>query len=145
MDRLREKFIWNETQPGLSLTLSCIDSRHKKLPKRLNFCSVKTLLLCFLSPLYCSVFIGKGHKGKAVSLQTWSGPEGSRKLRFSDIMTTAQDGGKIVSLTHRPPRKCSWYSFLLEAELTPGAKGNTLFYIWLRLEGPLCRMLLYMT
>ena len=40
---------------------------------------------------------------KAVPLQTWSGPEGSRKLRFSDCMTTAQDGGKFVSLTHRPP------------------------------------------
>ena len=40
---------------------------------------------------------------KAVPLQAWSGPEGSRKLRFPDFMTTAQDGGKVVSLTHRPP------------------------------------------
>ena len=42
-------------------------------------------------------------KGKAVPLQVWSGPEGSRKLRFPDSMTTAQDGGKVVSLIHRPP------------------------------------------
>ena len=42
-------------------------------------------------------------KGKAVPLQPWSGPEGSRKLRFPDYMTTAQGGGKVVSLTHRPP------------------------------------------
>jgi len=42
-------------------------------------------------------------KGKAISLQAWSGPEGSRKLRFPDFMTTAQDGGKVVSLTHLPP------------------------------------------
>ena len=42
-------------------------------------------------------------KGKAVPLQAWSGPEGSRKLRFPDFMTTAQDDGKVVSLTHRPP------------------------------------------
>ena len=42
-------------------------------------------------------------KGKAVPLQAWSGPEGSRNLRFPDVMTTAQDGGKVVSLTHRPP------------------------------------------
>ena len=42
-------------------------------------------------------------KGKAVPLQAGSGPEGSRKLRFPDFMTTAQDGGKVVSLTHRPP------------------------------------------
>jgi hypothetical protein len=42
-------------------------------------------------------------KSKAVPLQAWSGPEGSRKLRFADYMTMAQDGGKVVSLTHRPP------------------------------------------
>jgi len=42
-------------------------------------------------------------RGKAVPLQAWSGPEASRKLRFPDFMTTAQDGGKVVSLTHRPP------------------------------------------
>jgi len=42
-------------------------------------------------------------KGKAVPLQPWSGPEGPRKLRFPDFMTTAQDGGKVVSLKHRPP------------------------------------------
>jgi len=42
-------------------------------------------------------------KGTAVPLQAWSGSEGSRKLWFPDFMTTAQDGGKVVSLTHRPP------------------------------------------
>jgi len=42
-------------------------------------------------------------KGKAVPLQARSGPEGSRKLRFPDFTTTAQDGGKVVSPTHRPP------------------------------------------
>jgi hypothetical protein len=42
-------------------------------------------------------------KGKAVLLQAWGGPEGSRQLRFPDYVTTAQDGGKVVSLTHRPP------------------------------------------
>ena len=41
--------------------------------------------------------------GKAVPLQAWTGPEGSRKLRFPDYVTTAQDGGKVVSLMHRPP------------------------------------------
>ena len=50
------------------------------------------------SDMYIRVYI----KGKAVPLQAWSGPEGSRKLRFPDFMATAQDGGKIVSLTHRP-------------------------------------------
>jgi len=36
-------------------------------------------------------------------LQAWSGPEGSKKLRFPDFMTTAHDGGKVVNLTHRLP------------------------------------------
>jgi hypothetical protein len=45
---------------------------------------------------------GKG-KGKAVPSQASNDPEGSRKLRFPDFVTTAQDGGKVVSLTHRPP------------------------------------------
>ena len=42
-------------------------------------------------------------KGKSVPLQAWSGPEGSRKLRFPDFMTTAQDGGNFVSLTPLTP------------------------------------------
>jgi hypothetical protein len=42
------------------------------------------------------------NKSKAVPLQAWSGPESSRKLRFLDFMTTAQDGGKVVSLRHWP-------------------------------------------
>ena len=41
-------------------------------------------------------------KGKAVPLQAWSSPEGSRKLLFPDFMTTAQEGSKGVILTHRP-------------------------------------------
>ena len=35
--------------------------------------------------------------GKSVPLQAWSGPEGSRKLRFTDFMTTAHR--KVVRLT----------------------------------------------
>jgi hypothetical protein len=42
-------------------------------------------------------------QSKAIPLQACSGPVGSRNLRFPDFMTTAQDGGKVVSLTHRPP------------------------------------------
>jgi hypothetical protein len=53
--------------------------------------------------------------GKAVPLQAWSGPEGSRKLRFPDFMTTAQDGGKVVTLTHWLP-------------LPPGCTPGTHFY-----------------
>ena len=41
-------------------------------------------------------------KGKSVPLQDRSGPEGSRILRFTDYVTTAQDDGKVVSFTYRP-------------------------------------------
>ena len=42
--------------------------------------------------------------------------------RIPDFMTTAQIGSKVVSLTPAAftLRICSWYSFLLEAESTPG-------------------------
>jgi len=70
----------------------------------------KICMCCWLSPRYwCSYNFYQNVnfvsllKGKLVPLQAWSGPEGSKKLRFSDFMTTAQDGGKVVSLTHRPP------------------------------------------
>jgi len=45
------------------------------------------------TPFLCQ---GKG-KGKAVPLQTWTGPEGSRKLRLPDFVTT-QDGGRLSAL-----------------------------------------------
>ena len=54
------------------------------------------------------------NKGTASPLQAWSGPEGSWKLRFPDFMTTAHEGGKVVSLTHR-------------ASLRPGNTPGTYF------------------
>jgi hypothetical protein len=54
-------------------------------------------------------------KGKAVPLQAWSGPEGSRKLRFPDFIAAAQNAPAAFT-----PRKYTWYSFLLEAESTSG-------------------------
>ena len=58
------------------------------------------LRLCLID-YYIHLF--NGIKDKAVPLQVWSGPEGSRKLRFPDFMTTVHEDGKVVSLTHRPP------------------------------------------
>jgi len=40
-------------------------------------------------------------KSKAIPLEARRGPQGSRKFRFPYFVTTAQDGGKVVSLTHR--------------------------------------------
>jgi len=47
---------------------------------------------------YINVDIFVKDKGKAVPLQTWSGPEGSRKFRLPDFVTTAQNGGRFSSL-----------------------------------------------
>jgi len=42
-------------------------------------------------------------KGKAIPLQAWTGPEGSRRMRLLDFKAMAREGGKVVSPTHRPP------------------------------------------
>jgi hypothetical protein len=59
----------------------------------------------FVEPPPRKKFLGtpldKVTKGKLVPLQVCSGPKDSRKLRFPDFMTTAEDGGKVVSLTPR--------------------------------------------
>ena len=44
------------------------------------------------------VHLPPSSKGKAVPLQAWTGPEGSRKLRFPDYVTKAQDGGRLSAL-----------------------------------------------
>ena len=45
---------------------------------------------------------------------------------------SAHEGGKVVSPSHRPlftPRKYSWYSFMLEAESTPGPQCGQKDYV----------------
>jgi len=56
----------------------------------------------FVRPILLSAASAVLKKGTAFPLEAWSGPERSRTLRFPDFMTTAQDSGKVVSLTHRP-------------------------------------------
>ena len=55
---------------------------------------------------------------KEVPLLAWTGPEGSRRLRLQISGQSAHEDGKVISPTHQPslpPRKYSWYSFLLTA------------------------------
>ena len=47
-------------------------------------------------PLY------KVKNSKITPLQTRCSTDGSRKLRFPDYVTMAQDGSKVVSITRRP-------------------------------------------
>jgi hypothetical protein len=37
-------------------------------------------------------------KGKTVPLQAWTGPQGSRRLRSSDFLTSAHEGGRLSAL-----------------------------------------------
>jgi hypothetical protein len=64
-------------------------------------------------------------RGKAIPVTGRGGPKGcemSRIRHFLDNWLT--DGGEVDSLTRQPaalyPQDDSWYSFLLEAELTQG-------------------------
>ena len=56
-------------------------------------------------------------------LQAWTGPEVSRRLRLPDFKTIgtwrSQDSQRYAPAAFTP-RKYSWYSFLSEAESTPG-------------------------
>ena len=62
--------------------------RPRVVPKAKKSEDIYFLPLCLL---------GKG-KGKANPLQIWTGAKGSKRLRFPDFMTTAQDGGRMPAL-----------------------------------------------
>ena len=62
-------------------------------------------------------------KDKAIPLQAWTGPEGSRRLRLPDfktIVTLSWQGCQPYAPAAFTPMKYSRYSFLLEAVSTPG-------------------------
>jgi hypothetical protein len=84
------------------LDVKAVQSRQWTLMFQRNMTSPS---LCLNWAVYVHILLTQTlkTKGKAVPLQAWSGPEGSRKLRFPDFMTTVQNGGKVVSLMHRSP------------------------------------------
>jgi hypothetical protein len=65
-------------------------------------------------------------KGKALPVTGHGGPHGFETLKIPHFLDNwLIDAGEIVSLRHRPPftpppQEDSWYSFLLEAQSTPG-------------------------
>ena len=89
-------------------SISTIDYRQPK------FIHVDTTyhgyILCIYIYIYIYIYVcvcarTHTHKKRTVKTNPIAGPrylEGSRKLRFPDYVTMTQDGGKVVSLTHRP-------------------------------------------
>jgi hypothetical protein len=61
---------------------------------------------------------------KAIPVTGREGPKGCETSKLPHLLgNRLTDGGKVVSLTRQPrftPQESSWYSFLLEAESTPG-------------------------
>ena len=71
-------------------------------------------------------------KGKAIPLQTWTGPEGSSRLRlprFQDIRHVKVVRSVLRTGRLYPPSKYFWYSFLLGAESTPGPQCGRKDYV----------------
>jgi hypothetical protein len=62
---------------------------------------------------------------KAIPVTDRGGPQGCETSRLSYFLDNRlTDGGEVVSLTRRrpiTPQEDFWYSFLLEAESTPGS------------------------
>ena len=79
-----------------------VDSASKRNEHQEYFLGGKGGRCVGLSTLLCQLSWNMGAL-TSWNLQAWSGPECSKKLRFPDFMTTAQDVNKVVSLTHRPP------------------------------------------
>jgi hypothetical protein len=69
-------------------------------------------------------FKGKGKgKGKAIPLQALTDPKCFKSVRFPDTKTVGtwrSLGCQSHTTAAFTPRKYSWYSFLLEAQSTPG-------------------------
>jgi len=106
--------VWCKSRGLAATMLSCGDKQSKINELQLSShvenswrtcCALTLLWLMYLKKLYQlqRLFRYSNSIKNTVPLQAGSGPEGSRKLRFPDFVTTAQEGGKVVSLTHRPP------------------------------------------
>jgi hypothetical protein len=65
----------------------------------------------------------EGKKGKAIPVIGCEGPEGCETSRVPHYLANQLIDGEVVSLMCLLPfipQKNSWYSFVLEAESTPG-------------------------
>jgi hypothetical protein len=57
-------------------------------------------------------------KGTAISLQAWTGPLGSRRLRLPEFLDNRQGCQPYAPAAFTPQGRYPWYSFLSEAQST---------------------------
>ena len=121
---------------------SAVSVAHRPSPLPVRTANTETLLtpahalfynVCILritEPLHVSAltpssrswhqhFIKTYRASTAIHVQPWTGPECSSRLRLPDFKTVVM----VVGPTHRrplPPRKYSWYSFLLRQSRSQG-------------------------
>jgi hypothetical protein len=119
-------FMFSVTNLPLSSTVSIYASE----PYTIIILTIVYRLMYFWHRWYFGIWLylafrSKG-KGKAFPLQAWD-----RLLGFQDVEAprisrqSALEGGRVVSPAHRPPlppKKDFGYSFLSEADLTPGTQ-----------------------
>jgi hypothetical protein len=75
------------------------------------------------SVLYTQGLVWSNGEGKAVTLQARCGPECCRRFRlpdFHDIRHMRVVSSSVSRTGRLYPQECSWYSFSLGAESTPG-------------------------
>ena len=83
-------------------------------------------LISVYNSLFIILWLRSPLSYKAIPLQAWTVLEGSRRLRLPYFKTIGAWRWHRPSLPHR---KYSWYSFLLEAESTPGPQGDRKDYV----------------
>jgi hypothetical protein len=99
--------------------------------KKISRCCTSWLLYTLFTSWYypwahtCRVMYPGSYtvKGKVIPVQAWTGPEGSRRLRFPHFKTVCiwrRLGYQPFARAVFTPRKYSWYSLLLGAESTSG-------------------------
>ena len=117
-DRVMNK-VFRNINTQLNLSQRWVSEQRKHLRRSCTnlFASLFTSILLFPSYLLNKHYTLQSHYRPGQALRV------PRSWDFQISRQPAHGGGKVVSLTHRPllpSKKYSWYSFLLEAELTPG-------------------------
>ena len=116
-------------------SISCIEVITSSYNNFNNNVTIKTILnLTYSYPIFSLKSMKVCIKIRQPSnKQPLWGREGSCRLRLQITRHSAHEGGKVVTLTHRPPLPpgISRYSFL-EAESTPGHTEMSAATVWNR-------------